>query len=63
MLSVQLPVQLVVLFLVDREDSHSNASDEIQFVTIASQGNSQDFKNLTVGRNAVCVSGIKQEQC
>ena len=36
---------------------HSNASDEIQFVTIASQGNSQDFGNLTVGRNAVCVSG------
>ena len=36
---------------------HSAASDEIQFVTIASQGNSTDFGNLTVGRNSVCVSG------
>ena len=36
---------------------HSAASDEIQFVTIASQGNATDFGNLTVGRNAPCVSG------
>ena len=36
---------------------HSAASDEIQFVTIASQGNATDFGNLTVGRSAPCVSG------
>ena len=36
---------------------HSANSDEIQFVTIASQGNSTDFGNLTVGRSAPCVSG------
>ena len=36
---------------------HSAYSDEIQFVTIASQGNATDFGNLTVGRNNPCVSG------
>ena len=36
---------------------HSANSDEIQFVTIASQGNAQDFGNLTVGRTYPCVSG------
>ena len=36
---------------------HSANSDEIQFVTIASQGNSQDFGNLTVGRTYPAVSG------
>ena len=36
---------------------HSAASDEIQFVTIASQGNATDFGNLTVGRQNPCVSG------
>ena len=36
---------------------HSANSDEIQFVTIASQGNATDFGNLTVGRSAPCVSG------
>ena len=36
---------------------HSANSDEIQFVTIASQGNATDFGNLTVGRNNACVSG------
>ena len=36
---------------------HNANSDEIQFVTIASQGNATDFGNLTVGRNAPCVSG------
>jgi len=36
---------------------HSANSDEIQFVTIASQGNAQDFGNLTVGRQNACVSG------
>ena len=36
---------------------HSANSDEIQFVTIASQGNATDFGNLTVGRQTPCVSG------
>tara|TARA_R100000008_G_scaffold75618_1_gene54965 strand:- start:260 stop:1450 length:1191 start_codon:yes stop_codon:yes gene_type:complete len=36
---------------------HSANSDEIQFVTIASQGNATDFGNLTVGRSNPCVSG------
>ena len=36
---------------------HSANSDEIQFVTIASQGNATDFGNLTVGRQNPCVSG------
>ena len=36
---------------------HSANSDEIQFVTIASQGNATDFGNLTVGRSNTCVSG------
>ena len=38
---------------------HSANSDEIQFVTIASQGNATDFGNLTVGRNNACVSGCQ----
>ena len=36
---------------------HSANSDEIQFVTIASQGNAQDFGNLTQGRSYPCTSG------
>ena len=36
---------------------HSAASDEIQFVTIASQGNATDFGNLTVGRTYPTTSG------
>ncbi len=36
---------------------HNAHSDEIQFVTIASQGNATDFGNLTVGRSNPCVSG------
>ena len=36
---------------------HSANTDEIQFVTIASQGNATDFGNLTVGRQNPCVSG------
>ena len=36
---------------------HSANSDEIQFVTIASQGNATDFGNLTVGRSNSSVSG------
>ena len=36
---------------------HSANSDEIQFVTIASQGNAQDFGNLTVGRSYPTTSG------
>ena len=35
---------------------HSANTDEIQFVTIASQGNATDFGNLTVGRQNPCVS-------
>ena len=36
---------------------HSANSDEIQFVTIASQGNAQDFGNLTQGRSYPSTSG------
>ena len=36
---------------------HSANSDEIQFVTMASQGNATDFGNLTVGRSNTSVSG------
>ena len=36
---------------------HSANSDEIQFVTIASQGDAQDFGNLTQGRSYPCTSG------
>ena len=36
---------------------HSANSDEIQFVTMASQGNAQDFGNLTVGRTYPTTSG------
>ena len=36
---------------------HSANSDEIQFVTIASQGNATDFGNLTVGRSYPTTSG------
>ena len=36
---------------------HSANSDEIQFVTIASQGNATDFGNLTVGRTYPTTSG------
>ena len=36
---------------------HSANSDEIQFVTMASQGNAQDFGNLTVGRSYPTTSG------
>ena len=32
-------------------------NNQIEFVTIASQGNSQDFGDMTVGRSANCVSG------
>ena len=36
---------------------HSANSDEIQFVTIASQGDATDFGNLTVGRSYPTTSG------
>jgi len=32
-------------------------NNQIEFVTIASQGNSQDFGDMTVGRSTSCVSG------
>ena len=40
-------------------DSPSTASNnnQIEFVTIASQGNTQDFGDMTDGRSNTCVSG------
>ena len=37
--------------------TQNSNNNQIEFVTIASQGNSQDFGDMTVGRSNSCVSG------